>query len=125
MPGELRRGPDRRGPRRDDDVRPQRDGQPGDRRSRHVRAPGPHARADAHLPSRRMTTTPAEHADAVEAWRRERYARLRNEVGWLTLAGLGWLRPGVNRVGSAPDADVVLPAGPPLAGTVTIHEGHV
>jgi hypothetical protein len=59
-------------------------------------------------------------------WRRSRpgapsgYRRLRNEVGWLTLVGLGWLKPGENRIGSAADADVVLPGGPPLAGTITV-----
>ena len=69
-----------------------------------------------------MTEADAEHRNAVEAWREERYRRLRSPTGWLTLAGLGWLKPGVNRVGSAPDADVVLPGGPPLAGTVTVSE---
>jgi uncharacterized protein len=60
------------------------------------------------------------HREAVEAWRRERYSRLRSDTGWLTLAGLGWLKPGVNTIGSADDADVVVPGGPPLAGTVTV-----
>jgi uncharacterized protein len=67
-----------------------------------------------------MTEPDDEHRAAVEAWRTERYARLRNPIGWLTLAGLDWLKPGVNRVGSAPDADVVLPGGPALAGTVAV-----
>ena len=67
-----------------------------------------------------MTSADAEHREAVEAWRTERYARLRSELGWLTLAGLGWLKPGVNRIGASADADVVLPGGPPLAGTVTV-----
>ncbi|HEX7197663.1 MAG TPA: DUF1684 domain-containing protein, partial [Candidatus Limnocylindria bacterium] len=63
---------------------------------------------------------PAAHRSSVEAWRRERYAALQREIGWLTLAGLGWLRPGVNTLGADPDNDVVLPAGPPLAGTLTV-----
>ncbi len=57
---------------------------------------------------------------AVEAWRRQRYAALRRDMGWLTLAGLGWLREGTNRVGSDDGADVVLPAGPAIAGTVRV-----
>ena len=60
---------------------------------------------------------------AVEAWRRERYAALRREIGWLTLAGLGWLRSGVNTLGADPDSDVVLPSGPSRAGTVTLEGG--
>jgi uncharacterized protein len=65
-------------------------------------------------------TVGSEHEAEVEAWRAGRYMNLRRDQGWLTLAGLGWLKPGVNRLGSAPDADVVLPSGPPDAGTVTV-----
>lgn len=68
---------------------------------------------------------PAAHRAEVEAWRAERYEALRRDRGWLTLAGLAWLRPGVNRVGSAPDNDVVLPAGPPHAGTLALSEDGV
>ena len=63
------------------------------------------------------------HRESVEAWRRQRYAALGREIGWLTLAGLGWLREGENRVGSDPDADVVLPGGPPDAGTIVVDSG--
>jgi uncharacterized protein len=68
-------------------------------------------------------TDSATHRAEVDTWRAGRYARLRGPTGWLALAGLDWLKPGVNRVGSAADADVVLPSGPALAGTVTIREG--
>lgn len=60
------------------------------------------------------------HRSSVEAWRTQRYAALQREIGWLTLAGLGWLREGENRVGSAADADIVLPSGRPIAGTLTV-----
>jgi uncharacterized protein (DUF1684 family) len=70
-----------------------------------------------------MSASAPDDTAEVEAWREERYARLRNPTGWLTLAGLGWLKPGVNRIGSAADADVVLPSGPEVAGTVTVAEG--
>lgn len=65
-------------------------------------------------------TDASTHEAVVEAWRRERYAALRREIGWLTLVGLGWLKPGVNRLGSADGNDVVLPSGPAEAGTVTV-----
>ena len=65
---------------------------------------------------------PDVHRAEVEAWRAERYAALRREIGWLTLVGLDWLRPGVNRVGSAPDVEIVLPSGPPTAGTITLSD---
>ena len=70
-------------------------------------------------------TSDEAHRAAVEAWRRERYRRLLLDTGWLTLAGLEWLRPGVNRVGSDPDGEAVLPAGPRWAGTVTLTEARI
>jgi len=63
---------------------------------------------------------PAAHRAEVEGWRDGRYAALRRDLGWLTLAGLHWLRPGPSRVGSARDADVVLPSGPPVVGVVEV-----
>ena len=61
-----------------------------------------------------------DHRAEVAAWREGRYANLRRDTSWLTLAGLGWLSLGVNRVGADPDADVVLPAGPRDAGVITV-----
>ncbi len=63
---------------------------------------------------------PGAHRAEVEAWREGRYEALRQDRGWLTLAGLAWLRPGVNTVGSAVGNDVVLPAGPATVGTLTL-----
>jgi uncharacterized protein (DUF1684 family) len=70
-------------------------------------------------------TDPDAHRSTVEAWRRERYAALRRDIGWLTLAGLGWLKEGVNRIGADADNDVVLPSGPPHAGTVSVTDAGV
>ncbi len=41
---------------------------------------------------------------AVEnaVWRKERLARLTGDDGWMTLVGLHWLEPGLNRISSAP-----------------------
>jgi len=70
-------------------------------------------------------TSDESHRATVEAWRRQRYAALRRDVGWLTLAGLSWLRPGVNRVGTDAHGEVVLPAGRQHVGTVTVGEGYI
>ncbi len=70
-------------------------------------------------------TDDGSHRRVVEAWREQRYAALRRDLGWLTLAGLDWLSDGVNRVGSAPNADVVLPGGPSVAGLLTVESGTV
>jgi uncharacterized protein (DUF1684 family) len=40
-----------------------------------------------------------DYAKEVEKWRSEREARLKTEMGWLTVAGLFWLKEGVNTVG--------------------------
>ena len=69
--------------------------------------------------------TSQAHRRAIEAWRTQRYAALRREIGWLTLAGLDWLRPGVNRIGTAPDGEIVLPSGPEQAGTLSLAHGEV
>ena len=61
----------------------------------------------------------------VDAWRAERDARLRAPDGWLSVVGLTWLHPGANRLGSARDNDVILPAAAPAhAGTLTL-DGNV
>ena len=46
----------------------------------------------------------------MEAWREGRLKRLRSDEGWLTVAGLFWLKPGANAFGSAADNPVRLPA---------------
>ncbi|HHN74866.1 MAG TPA: DUF1684 domain-containing protein [Acidobacteria bacterium] len=65
--------------------------------------------------------------DAVEAYRAARQARLTAEDGWLSLVGLYWLHPGSNRVGSADDADVILPpdVAPAEAGVLVLEAGRV
>ena len=54
----------------------------------------------------------------VKKWRDEREARLKADGGWLSVAGLFWLKPGENRFGTDKAAAVVLPEGsaPPVAG---------
>ena len=54
----------------------------------------------------------------LEIWQREREAELNSPSSWLGLIGLFWLQPGVNRVGSAEGAAVVLPAGPSELGDI-------
>jgi uncharacterized protein len=64
------------------------------------------------------------YLDEIEAWRSGRIERLQRPDGWLTLVGLAWLQPGENRVGSAPDCEVRLPASaPPRLGTIRVADG--
>jgi len=54
------------------------------------------------------------------AWRSERIARLTAPDSWLSLVGLHWMKPGLNLVGSAADADLRLASGPPYFGTLKL-----
>jgi hypothetical protein len=54
----------------------------------------------------------------IDQFRARRDEGLRKN--WLVLAGLSWLKPGENRVGSAQDNDVFLPKGPAHAGIFTL-----
>jgi uncharacterized protein (DUF1684 family) len=56
----------------------------------------------------------------TRTWHAKRVAQLTADDGWLTLVGLHWLREGSQRFGSAPDSDLIFPAGfPAHAGTFT------
>jgi len=57
----------------------------------------------------------------VETWRHDREARLRSEGGWLSLAGLYFLKEGENPFGSAEGEDIRLPSGPAHAGILELH----
>jgi len=66
------------------------------------------------------------YVQSITEWRAAREARLTSETGWLTVAGLVWLKGGRNTVGSAPSSDVVLPAPAPSAvGTLTVSGSRV
>ena len=54
----------------------------------------------------------------TDAWHAQRIARLTAPDGWLSLVGLEWLRPGVNRIGSAADNDIVLAKAPTHLGVI-------
>ncbi|WP_435008384.1 DUF1684 domain-containing protein [Tundrisphaera lichenicola] len=57
----------------------------------------------------------------VERFRLDREAGLKAEDGWLTVAGLAWVRPGESKVGGDPSSDVLLPEGaPPTVGVLTL-----
>ncbi|RMH65510.1 MAG: DUF1684 domain-containing protein [Calditrichaeota bacterium] len=45
----------------------------------------------------------------IDRWHQQRIERLKKSDGWLTLAGLLWLREGPNTFGSAQDNDLVFP----------------
>jgi uncharacterized protein len=55
-----------------------------------------------------------KYEETILKERRDREERFKgSERGWLGLVGLYWLRDGENKVGSAPDNDIILPAAVP------------
>ena len=65
---------------------------------------------------------PAPYDEEILAWRKARVQDLTGEDGWLSLAGLFWLQPGKNTLGSAPSSAIILPAGkaPDHAGSILV-----
>jgi uncharacterized protein (DUF1684 family) len=61
----------------------------------------------------------------VQEWRAAREARLKADGGWLTLAGLFWLKEGPNWFGTDPSSEIVLPegSGPARAGVFSFEDG--
>jgi len=63
---------------------------------------------------------------SVEDWHAGRIERLTSENGWLALVGLFPLANGTHQFGSAPDNDIVFPAGAPAhAGTLDVADSVV
>jgi uncharacterized protein (DUF1684 family) len=62
---------------------------------------------------------------AFADWRQARHDELAGPDSWLGLAGLFWLEPGLNRVGSAEASVVRLPAGPAHLGDLLWQDGRV
>jgi len=60
----------------------------------------------------------------VQKWREDRESRLKADGGWLTVAGLFWLKEGDNTFGADAANDIVLPAGAPArAGSFAFASG--
>jgi uncharacterized protein len=56
------------------------------------------------IPSKGQT----DYVQSIEKWRSDQEANLKKETGWLTVAGLFWLKEGTNTVGAGEAFDVRL-----------------
>jgi uncharacterized protein len=72
-----------------------------------------------------QTPPDAAYSAEIEKWREAREARLKADDGWLTVAGLFWLKHGDNTLGTDPVSDIVLPKGsaPAKVGVFDFHDG--
>jgi hypothetical protein len=52
--------------------------------------------------------TSTEYVGGIEKWRSDHEVNLKKETGWLTVAGLSWLKEGINSVGAGENFDVRL-----------------
>lgn len=68
--------------------------------------------ATAHV----QGATDVDYRASIEKWRQEREAALKADDGFLTVAGLFFLKEGQNTFGADPKNDIVLPSGPAEAG---------
>jgi len=74
----------------------------------------------------RVSGTPADYVEEIEAWREGRIERLTSPTGYLSLVGLYWLEDGDNTFGSDPSNDLVFPAGSPdFMGTFRVKDNQV
>lgn len=61
----------------------------------------------------------------VDQWRQQRESALKADGGWLTVAGLFWLREGPNSLGSGPQNDIILPeSAPGSLGVIKVEKGN-
>ena len=65
------------------------------------------------------------YRDEIQQWRATYEAKLKQDNGWLSLAGLFWLKEGENTFGTGSGNRIVLPEGaaPEMAGAFIFHGG--
>jgi len=68
-----------------------------------------------------------DYRQQVERWREQHQKDLTADDGWLTVAGLDWLKDGENRVGADPASEVPLSpnSAPQHVATIFFHAGQV
>jgi len=72
------------------------------------------------------STLPGDYRDEILKYRASREAELKADDGWLTVAGLFWLKPGANVAGSAAGSDIRLPKkAPARVGVFELKDGGV
>ncbi|MBL7863506.1 MAG: DUF1684 domain-containing protein [Cyclobacteriaceae bacterium] len=52
----------------------------------------------------------ADYIATIDQWHNKRLEALRSERGWLNIAGLFWLKPGINTFGSGQDNNLIFPS---------------
>lgn len=73
-----------------------------------------------------LQISPPTYQAEIEQWRRGREEMLKAEDGWLSVAGLFWLKEGTNTLGADAGNTIQLPKGsaPGQAGVIEFHNGN-
>ena len=68
-----------------------------------------------------------QYVKSINQWHQQRLESLRSEEGWLNLAGLYWLEPGITTFGTSASADLQFPEGslPEIAGYFNLESRRV
>jgi len=68
-----------------------------------------------------------KYKSEIDSWHEKRINDLKSETGWLNLAGLFWLKEGINTFGSDKENDLIFPEDkiPPRAGFFLVKQGVV
>src|SRR5438477_11335574 len=76
------------------------------------------------LPAAAQQSDPA-YPEQIQKWRDDYDAHLKQDDGWLTVAGLFWLKKGDNGFGTGLANEILLPEGsaPEFAGSFIFHDG--
>jgi uncharacterized protein (DUF1684 family) len=65
------------------------------------------------------TSPTANFAQVTREWRLKQESSLKQDRGWLAVAGLFWLEEGENSFGTGAASKIRIPDGPPVAGSFT------
>jgi len=65
----------------------------------------------------------SSYRSSIERWRQQQETELKADDGWLSVAGLFWLKDGRNTAGTDTASDIALPRGPASAGVFEFHDG--
>jgi uncharacterized protein (DUF1684 family) len=72
-----------------------------------------------------MASSGSAYVEEIQKWRDARETRMKSDTGWLTVAGLFWLKEGDNRFDTDKANDIMLPEGtaPARAGLFRLASG--
>ncbi len=73
--------------------------------------------------SPQLIKDPASYIASVEQWQQDRLEALKGKNGWLNLAGIYWLKDGIQTIGSDSANDIVFPAkAPAFIGSLNLED---